>query len=109
MAALGVSPDTADLYRIPKVGGYMITSEWATNATPCWSLAAVMNLLPLALTDKEDGIVYDRCVFGLEVTYYCIDYDLHLESFDDGTLFENIIECVRWLHKNSEKYGSEGK
>lgn len=108
LAVLGINPDTADLYRIPMVGGYRITSEWSKNAVPCWSLAALSNLLPLTLKD-EDGIVYDRCIFGEEVTYFCIDYDLHLESFDGGTLFENIIECVNWLKHNSDKYESGGK
>jgi len=105
---MGIKPETADMYRIPKVGGYMITTEKATNAKPCWSLAGLLNLLPLTLKD-EDGIVYDRCIFGEDVTYFCIDYDLHLESFDGGTLFENIIECVNWLKHNLDKYESGGK
>lgn len=91
---MGVKPETADMHRIPTVGGYRITSECAVNATPCWSLAGLLNILPQQITDKDDCLVYDRFICGDVVDYRCIDYELYGECFSDGTLFENIIACI---------------
>ena len=91
---LGISPDTADLYRIPMVGGYRITSEWALNAMPCWSLAGLLNILPRQITDG-DGCLYGRFVGGDVVHYCCIGHDAKSESYGGGTLFENIIACIK--------------
>ena len=91
---IGIKPETADMYRIPKVGGYRITSEWAVNATPCWSLAGLLNILPQQIKDKDDCLVYDRFICGDVVDYRCIDYELYGECFSNGTLFDNNIACI---------------
>ena len=91
---MGIKPETADMYRIPKVGGYMITTEKATNAKPCWTLARLLDILPRQITDKEDCLVYDRQITGDAVDYCCVDYDLWADGFSNGTLFENVIACI---------------
>ena len=111
LAELGIKPETADMHRIPKVGGYRITSEWASNAMPCWSLAGLLNVLPQQITD-DDGLVYDRLICGDVVEYRCIDYDLWLSTYDNGTLFDNIIACIDDCIKKgyiSKEYLNDGK
>ena len=112
---LGISPDSADLYRIPKVGGYRITSEWSVNAKPCWSLAGLLAILPQQITDKNDCLVYDRFICGDVVDYRCIDYELYGDCYSEGTLFENIITCIKdfkekgYISKQFIKDGDKGK
>jgi len=109
---LGIKPETADMNRIPKVGGYRITSEKSVNATPCWSLAGLLNILPRQIKDKDDCLVYDRFVCGDVVDYRCIDYELWGDCFSDGTLFENIIACIADFIKKgyiNKKYLKDGK
>lgn len=98
---MGISPQTADFNRIPKCGGYRITTETATNAKPCWSLAGLLRLIPQMLVGKDDNLVYDRRISRDGVEYFCVDYDLYMMSFDGGaTLFVNAIACIKWLLMN---------
>lgn len=89
---------TADFWRTPKVGGYIISTERKSNSTPCWSVQALMDMLD-EYWDEENGTAspYINC----EENYVYFDANGFLvQEFSQSTLLiDNIIDALEWQSK----------
>lgn len=73
---------------------------------PCWSLAALLTLLPLGLYDE-----FDNCDYELEIDmidkmprYIRLGDIYHSQfpyDFEKDTLLDNIVESIIWLNDNN--------
>lgn len=76
------------------------------NITPCWSLAALLEVLPLGLYDE-----FDNCDYELEINmidkmsrYVRLGDIYHSQfpyDFEKDTLLDNIVESIIWLNDNN--------
>ena len=57
LIAAGIDESTADFFIIPKVGGYVVSTEKAANSEPSWSVVALYAMLPTTIT--YEGKCYD--------------------------------------------------
>ena len=68
---------------------------------PAWSLHRLIEMMPNNIHKYND--IADLSVSNELVQYrfYDVDYnhDVCLEHFNDGTLYDNIIDCIEWLIK----------
>ena len=68
---------------------------------PAWSLHRLIEMMPDNIHKYND--IADLSVSNELVQYrfYDVDYnhDVCLEHFNDGTLYNNIIDCIEWLIK----------
>lgn len=110
LLALGIKKETADM-----VWTHAYYSTWAATAKenplyfheadedtiPAWSLHRLIEMMPNNIHKYND--IADLSVSNELVQYrfYDVDYnhDVCLEHFNDGTLFDNIIDCIEWLIK----------
>lgn len=75
-------------------------------AIPCWSLAALFQILPLSIYDELDSCDYEleinmidkmpRYVRLGDVYHSQFPYD-----FEKDTLLDNIVESIIWLNDNN--------
>lgn len=73
---------------------------------PCWSLAALLQVLPLGIYDEFDGCDYEleinmidnmpRYVRLGDIYHSQFPYD-----FEKDTLLDNIVESIIWLNDNN--------
>ena len=92
------SDSTADFWRTPKVGGYVISTEKAVNSTPAWSVTALMDMLDEHY-DEENGTAspYINCE---ENSVYFEANGFLVEDFSQSTLLiDNIIDALEWQSK----------
>ena len=72
-----------------------------THDIPAWSLHRLIEMMPNNIHKYND--IADLSVSNELVQYrfYDVDYnhDVCLEHFNDGTLYDNIIDCIEWLIK----------
>lgn len=76
------------------------------DSTPCWSLAALLSVLPLGLYDE-----FDSCDYELEINmidkmprYIRLGDIYHSQfpyDFEKDTLLDNIVESIIWLNDNN--------
>ena len=76
------------------------------SLTPCWSLAVLLNVLPLGLYDE-----FDSCDYELEINmidkmprYIRLGDIYHSQfpyDFEKDTLLDNIVESIIWLNDNN--------
>lgn len=108
LLALGLKKETADMWRGFLVGGETLvpTEEidlynFYVEPTPAWGLHRLIEMMPNNIHKYND--IADLSVSNELVQYrfYDVDYnhDVCLEHFNDGTLFDNIIDCIEWLIK----------
>ena len=101
LRALGLKKETADM---------CITNNIVERAFPCpeddrfipaWSLGRLIEMMPNNIHKHND--IADLSISNELVQYrfYDVDYnhDVCLEHFNDGTLYNNIIDCIEWLIK----------
>ena len=72
---------------------------------PCWSLAALIDVLPLGIYDE-----FDNCDYELEIDmidkmprYIRLGDIYHSQfpyDFEKDTLIDNIVESIIWLNDN---------
>ena len=71
------------------------------DVIPAWSLHRLIEMMPNNIHKYND--IADLSVSNELVQYrfYDVDYnhDVCLEHFNDGTLYDNIIDCIEWLIK----------
>jgi hypothetical protein len=71
------------------------------NDIPAWSLHRIIEMMPNNIHKYND--IADLSVSNELVQYrfYDVDYnhDVCLEHFNDGTLYDNLIDCIEWLIK----------
>ena len=73
---------------------------------PCWSLAALLQVLPLGIYDE-----FDNCDYELEIDmidkmprYIRLGDIYHSQfpyDFEKDTLLDNIVESIIWLNDNN--------
>ena len=104
---LGLDPKTADMYYEQEIGrktdvkvGKSLAIEQNLFSfrngyeIPCWSLGALIDLMPLNILDKEN-VLQPRQIVGNDVYYDNICYFNNIYG-----LFNNVVECILWLLKN---------
>ena len=109
LIALGLKKETADMCwtKMAAIRGTFYVPELAPinmvswRHTPAWSLHRLIEMMPNNIHKYND--IADLSVSNELVQYrfYDVDYnhDVCLEHFNDGTLFDNIIDCIEWLIK----------
>ena len=73
---------------------------------PCWSLAALLQVLPLGIYDE-----FDSCDYELEINmidkmprYIRLGDIYHSQfpyDFEKDTLLDNVVESIIWLNDNN--------
>ena len=80
---------------------YKDWEDWQKYGFPAWSLHRLIEMMPESIHKHND--IADLSVSNELVQYrfYDVDYnhDVCLEHFNDGTLYNNIIDCIDWLIK----------
>lgn len=86
---------------IVKVGTSIVITD-----VPCWSLNALLQVLPLGLYDE-----FDSCDYELEINmidkmprYIRLGDIYHSQfpyDFEKDTLLDNIVESIIWLNDNN--------
>ena len=109
LIALGLKRETADMYYsydIICAKPYYKVMEFMNGCAPevifpAWSLHRLIEMMPNNIHKYND--IADLSVSNELVQYrfYDVDYnhDICVEHFNDGTLFDNIIDCIEWLIK----------
>lgn len=88
----------------PYVIGYKVLNEDVD--IPCWSLAALLQVLPLGIYDE-----FDNCDYELEIDmidkmprYIRLGDIYHSKfpyDFEKDTLLDNVVESIIWLNDNN--------
>ena len=108
---LGLKKETADMMyegmaegELPRIMPYKTEMDYFNlwdSITPAWSLHRLIEMMPNNIHKYND--IADLSVSNELVQYrfYDVDYnhDVCLEHFNDGTLYNNIIDCIEWLIK----------
>lgn len=73
---------------------------------PCWSLAALLQVLPLGIYDKLDGYDYELEINMIDKMPRYIRlgdiYHSHFPyNFEKDTLLDNVVESIIWLNNNN--------
>ena len=106
LLALGLKKETADMAIEPDLEStyevyYISAYPPSKRGVPAWSLHRLIEMMPNNIHKYND--IADLSVSNELVQYrfYDVDYnhDVCLEHFNDGTLFDNIIDCIEWLIK----------
>ena len=107
LLSLGLKKETADMYWVNHLDFWMPVMllyedrPLDNNDIPAWSLHRLIEMMPKNIHKYND--IADLSVSNELVQYrfYDVDYnhDVCLEHFNDGTLYNNIIDCIDWLIK----------
>ena len=124
LVELGIDVNTADMWYPPSLIKYGVVNEWWENPTiikdiehsklkkeyhiPCWSLSALLDLIPPYLGEFNDGIDFG---FGKAMNgkWYSAHY---LQTYPNGdiksvktitgdTAVDAAFEMVCWLKENN--------
>lgn len=73
---------------------------------PCWSLAALLQVLPLGIYDESDNCDYELEINMIDKMprYVRLGDIYHSEfpyDFEKDTLLDNIVESIIWLNDNN--------
>ena len=111
LLALGLKPETADmgiyyseLYGVDRVFSNDVFDEKPTfdsDEIPAWSLHRLIEMMPTTIKSRYGYVNLAVNVELVQYQYYDEDY-MHNECcqhFNDGTLYDNIIDCIEWLIK----------
>ena len=89
-----------------QVGEYVKLTDKENKAYPCWSLAVLLQVLPLGIYDELDDRDYEleinmidkmpRYVRLGDVYHSQFPYD-----FEKDTLLDNVVESIIWLNNNN--------
>lgn len=87
-----------------RVGGYKAID--IDYDIPCWSLAALLNVLPIAIYDEFDGCYYELEIDMIDKMprYIRLGDIYHSQfpyDFERDTLLDNIVESIIWLNDNN--------
>lgn len=112
LLALSLKKETADMVHF---FSQSLAQDWtivplAENETaryiqgleiPAWSLHRLIEMMPPSIRKYND--IADLSISNELVQYhfYDVDYnhDICLEHFNDGNIYDNIIDCIEWLIK----------
>ena len=79
-----------------------IGPEWCgVRDIPAWSLHRLIEMMPNNIHKYNDIVDLSVSNELVQYRFYDVDYnhDVCLEHFNDGTLYNNIIDCIEWLIK----------
>ena len=73
---------------------------------PCWSLAALLDVLPMGIYDELDGCDYELEINMIDKMprYIRLGDIYHSQfpyDFEKDTLLDNIVESIIWLNNNN--------
>ena len=73
---------------------------------PCWSLSALLQVLPLGIYDELDGCDYELNIEMIDKMprYIRLGDIYHSQfpyDFEKDTLLDNIVESIIWLNDNN--------
>ena len=98
-----ISPTSYKSWVVPK---YAQPDDGFGQVIPCWSLAALLQVLPLGIYDE-----FDNCDYELEIDmidkmprYIRLGDIYHSQfpyDFEKDTLLDNIVESIIWLNDNN--------
>ena len=112
LLALGLKKETADMVHStivvldnlvdlisehPWTARQNVTDNWY----PAWSLGRLIELMPTTIKSRYGYVNLAVNAELVQYQYYDEDY-MHNECcqhFNDGTLYDNIIDCIEWLIK----------
>ena len=110
---LGLNPETADMWWTPL--NWQLTEYYVEvkqdgigtpkNPIPCWSLGALMELMPKIKEDEDDGGCYPTLCKGYNTNkWHCVEFiNLFIENFsiffgDELYLFKLFLTSyIRYL------------
>jgi hypothetical protein len=108
---LGLNPETADMlweqhfFEIPYVTVKPYTTKGRTivsHILPCWSLGALMELMPKICEDENDGGCYPTVCKGFDTDMWHCVYRRTLYVTDwYKSPIDAAFEMVVWLLKNN--------
>ena len=107
LLALGLKKETADMHWYKPAEfehDYWyegIGESWATSDIPAWSLHRLIEIMPTTIKSRYGYVNLAVNAELVQYQYYDEDY-MHNECcqhFNDGTLYDNIIDCIEWLIK----------
>ena len=83
-------------------------NEWKEDKSdvPCWSLAALLQILPLGIYDELDNCDYELEIDMIDkMPRYIRLGDIYHSKFpydfEKDTLLDNIVESIIWLNNNN--------
>lgn len=87
----------------PEKTNYIVQNFSTYEILPCWSLAALLDILPLTIDDDFD---YDLKIdMEDKMPRYVVFGDCYHTSFpwdfEKDTLIDNIVESIIWLNNNN--------
>ena len=74
----------------------MIGREPSMGTIPCWSLAALISILPDEI--KHDGIVNNLWITSEDASYYSKEYDSYL-YYEEGCTIDACYKLILKLHE----------
>jgi len=101
LVELGLNPDTADMcYSTFGVEAHPLhlTLKNKEKLTPCWSLGALMELMPKIQEDEDDGGCYPTLCKGYNTDkWHCVyRSSIHITDWFDNSI-DAAFEMVCWL------------
>lgn len=83
-----------------------LQEEYGNQIIPCWSLAALLQMLPLGIYDELDGCDYELEINMIDKMprYIRLGDIYHSQfpyDFEKDTLLDNIVESIIWLNDNN--------
>jgi len=109
LVELGLNPETADMWWTPL--NWQLTEYYVEvkqdgistpkNPIPCWSLGALMELMPKIKEDEDDGGCYPTLCKGWDNgQWYCVyRSSIYITKWYDNSI-DAAFEIVCWLLKN---------
>ena len=106
---LGLNPETADMWWTPL--NWQLTEYYVEvkqdgigtpkNPIPCWSLGALMELMPKIKEDEDDGGCYPTLCKGYNTDkWHCVyRSSIYITNWYD-ILIDAAFEMVVWLLEN---------
>ena len=112
LLALGLKKETADMVHstivvLDNLVDLISEHPWTArqdvtdNWYPAWSLGRLIELMPTTIKSRYGYVNLAVNAELVQYQYYDEDY-MHNECcqhFNDGTLYDNIIDCIEWLIK----------
>lgn len=111
LLAMGVKPETADMYWILdkmsldmeselSIGKCSVVEDKWTKYTPSWSLSRLISMMPTNINGYILGIDFDNKGIEYSKTNCCDRLEwLYIEGYEN--LFDGIIGAIDWLIKNN--------
>ena len=116
LLAMGVKPETADMYWMLdkmsldmeselSIGKCSVVEDKWTKYTPSWSLSRLISIIPSEITvNKKCGSLF---ISHIDISYFGFESDKRISFITgftkgpDENLFDICIDMIDWLIKNN--------